>query len=159
MASDSYTMDMRLCDNDGVVSHNFVEDGKDNETYLDRLNRLRNMTLRSQGNKEEWIGDPFNCTGHAHLAGEHIRCTSSAHHTANPATFVTTAQLMTQFPIASAGTATIRKVADLPAPCLHTEHYPPSMIVLAPGVYEHTCPGCGFSSRFTVAGTYCLATA
>lgn len=155
MASDPdpYTMDMRLCDDGGMVSHNLVDDDKPkgDKTYLDRHNRLARMRSVGQEPRPP-ITKPFACTGDAHLAGAHIRCTSYAH-------AVSYAQCMIQFPIASAGTATIRKVADLPAPCLHSEHYPPSMIVLAPGIYEHTCPGCGFSSRFTVAGTYCLATA
>lgn len=42
------------------------------------------------------------------------------------------------------------KIADVKRPCLHPEHNPPSMIVLAPGVYSHTCPGCGHVSNFTV---------
>ena len=44
------------------------------------------------------------------------------------------------------------KVADVPRPCTHGEHNPPSMIVLPPGVYEHQCPGCGKKQRFTVYG-------
>lgn len=27
--------------------------------------------------------------------------------------------------------------------CRHPEHDPPGHIVLEPGTYEHTCPGCG----------------
>lgn len=27
--------------------------------------------------------------------------------------------------------------------CRHPEHDPPMHIVLEPGVYEYTCPGCG----------------
>jgi len=27
--------------------------------------------------------------------------------------------------------------------CRHPEHNPPTMIVLEPGLYEHTCPACG----------------
>lgn len=34
--------------------------------------------------------------------------------------------------------------------CRHPEHNPPSMIVLKPGVYEHTCPACGKKRTFTV---------
>lgn len=49
----------------------------------------------------------------------------------------------------------LKKIADIPTPCLHPEHNPPSMIVLSPGVYEHTCPGCGHSVTFTVYGTVC----
>lgn len=38
----------------------------------------------------------------------------------------------------------MKKIANWPSlhRCRHPEHNPPSMIVLAPGVYEHTCPGC-----------------
>lgn len=35
-------------------------------------------------------------------------------------------------------------------PCTHAEHNPPTMIVLEPGLYEHTCPGCGKEQRFRV---------
>lgn len=35
-------------------------------------------------------------------------------------------------------------------PCQHPEHVPPGMIVLEPGRYEHTCPGCGRVIYFTV---------
>jgi hypothetical protein len=49
----------------------------------------------------------------------------------------------------------LRKIADIKPPCLNPEHNPPSMIVLQPGIYQHICPGCGHSTTFTVAGTYC----
>jgi predicted RNA-binding Zn-ribbon protein involved in translation (DUF1610 family) len=29
--------------------------------------------------------------------------------------------------------------------CSHPEHNPPGQIVLPPGLYEYTCPGCGRS--------------
>lgn len=61
---DPFTLGMRLCDNDGMVAG----------TFIDELNRLRALTRL-----EPWTGDPFVCTGDAHLAGEHIRCTSPAH--------------------------------------------------------------------------------
>lgn len=83
--SDKYTMEMRMCDDDGMVSHTPIEEKRDISlldpklTYLDRLNWLRNLTLRSQGEENDTIEEPFACTGHAHLAGEHIRCTSKAH--------------------------------------------------------------------------------
>lgn len=46
----------------------------------------------------------------------------------------------------------IRKIADLPEPeiCRHPEHKPPMYIVLKPGMYEYTCPGCGKTVNFTV---------
>lgn len=47
----------------------------------------------------------------------------------------------------------LRKIRDLPEqqrPCFHPEHNPPGMIVLEPGIYEHTCPGCGKRVEFIV---------
>lgn len=45
-----------------------------------------------------------------------------------------------------------RKIADLPTKkvCRHPDHMPPSGMYFPPGVYEHTCPGCGKTIRFTV---------
>lgn len=39
----------------------------------------------------------------------------------------------------------MKKIVDYKTPkkCRHPEHDPPSMIVLSPGEYEHTCPSCG----------------
>jgi len=34
--------------------------------------------------------------------------------------------------------------------CRHPEHKPPNMIVLSPGVYEHTCPKCGKKTIVTI---------
>jgi hypothetical protein len=39
---------------------------------------------------------------------------------------------------------TLRKISDEKPPCRHPEHNPPTRIVLEPGTYEHTCPGCGY---------------
>lgn len=44
----------------------------------------------------------------------------------------------------------IRKIRDIPAPCNHPEHNPPTHMVLSPGVYENVCPGCGRVTVFTV---------
>ncbi len=41
---------------------------------------------------------------------------------------------------------------EAPPPCLHPEHNPPTHMVFQPGVYEHECPGCGRTKRFTVRG-------
>lgn len=46
------------------------------------------------------------------------------------------------------------KIADEKPPCRHPEHDPPSMIVLDPGTYEHTCPGCQKKTVFHVRGHY-----
>ncbi len=49
----------------------------------------------------------------------------------------------------------IKKIADVPIICTDPEHKPPMHIVLEPGVYEHTCPGCGAKITFTIqAKTY-----
>lgn len=49
-----------------------------------------------------------------------------------------------------------KKITALPKSdsCLHPEHEPPTMIVLEPGVYEHTCPGCRRKVTFTVRPMY-----
>lgn len=46
----------------------------------------------------------------------------------------------------------MKKVADWPKPkrCRHPEHKPPTMVVLEPGFYEHTCPACGEVTPVTV---------
>lgn len=48
---------------------------------------------------------------------------------------------------------TIRKIADIDEKftcCKHPEHLPPAHIYLSNGVYEHTCPGCGNKTIFTI---------
>lgn len=35
--------------------------------------------------------------------------------------------------------------------CRHPEHDPPTMIVLQPGTYRHTCPACGNQVVFVVS--------
>ena len=81
--SDSYTMELRLCDDDGMVSHVRVEPGSPGTllspdlTYLQLVNNLRARTGPIGEHKR--VTEPFVCTGSAHLAGEHIRCTSLSH--------------------------------------------------------------------------------
>ena len=48
----------------------------------------------------------------------------------------------------------LKKIADEELPCQHPEHNPPGLIVLEPGTYEHTCPGCGEVQVFQVKGAY-----
>lgn len=83
MLDDPYTMEMRLCDDDGMVSDApIVEDilmATSDRSYLERLNRLINMGRGARGDKPRFIEKPFACTGDAHLIAEHIRCTSPAH--------------------------------------------------------------------------------
>ncbi len=49
----------------------------------------------------------------------------------------------------------LKKISEPKRPCLSPTHNPPSMIVLSPGTYEHTCPSCGHVTTFVVNGTYC----
>lgn len=81
---DAYTASLRLCDYAGMVSHDPILEETAAPTcdrsYLDRLNRLRRMTHASGGERVDDVTEPFACTGSAHLAGEHFRCTSPAHH-------------------------------------------------------------------------------
>lgn len=49
----------------------------------------------------------------------------------------------------------IKKIKDAPRPCLHPEHKPPKHMVFQPGTYEHTCPGCGQKTTFTVPVIIC----
>ena len=46
------------------------------------------------------------------------------------------------------------KIADAPKFCRDPNHEPPSHMVYDPGVYRHTCPSCGATVTFTVAGVY-----
>lgn len=81
---DPYTMSMQLCDDDGMVSHEQVDEDSVplGLTYLARHVYLQGLTdrgreyLKAHPEIEE---KPWHCTGHAHLAGHHIRCTSPAH--------------------------------------------------------------------------------
>lgn len=74
-----YTMDMRLCDDEGMISTRPIADGLPAEqtSYLDRLNHLRSL-----GGDSRYEGGPVPCTGNAHLAYEHIRCTNPRHRVA-----------------------------------------------------------------------------
>lgn len=65
MNDNPYTLELRLCDNEGMVEG----------LYIDVLNGLRVL-----GDHDRYTGPPFPCTGSAHLAGHHIRCTSPAHY-------------------------------------------------------------------------------
>lgn len=81
---DPYTMDARLCDDEGMVSHEPVADRKllerEGTTYLDRLNNWRSVGAHIRGDEHfEAVTEAYRCTGHAHLIGEHMRCISPAH--------------------------------------------------------------------------------
>jgi hypothetical protein len=52
------------------------------------------------------------------------------------------------------GTA-IYIAAAIPEQCRHPEHKPAMAVCLPPAVYEHRCPGCGATMRFTVPRVTC----
>lgn len=72
-------INLRMCDDDGMVSNVRVEPGSPGTalnpdlTYLKLLNNLR-----SHGGHAP-VEESFHCTGSAHLAAEHFLCTSPAH--------------------------------------------------------------------------------
>lgn len=68
-----FTSEHRLCDDEGMVSAE-PHAGPFEGTYLDFLNHLRGMSGHAL-----YEGEAFACTGSAHLAWEHIRCTGPAH--------------------------------------------------------------------------------
>jgi hypothetical protein len=49
----------------------------------------------------------------------------------------------------------LEKIREAPVPCLHPGHNPPMNIVLQPGTYRYTCPGCGHSVEFEVPMITC----
>lgn len=80
IAADPYTAEARLCDDASLISDNPVTPGAPGTavspglTYRQLLNNLRGHT-----GLEPYTGEPFRCTGSAHLAGQHWFCTSPAH--------------------------------------------------------------------------------
>lgn len=74
---DPYTLELRLCDDEGMVSHELAPDCNPPKSYLDVLNTLRRHTKPFGEHKP--VTEPFLCTGSAHLWDRHIRCTSPAH--------------------------------------------------------------------------------
>lgn len=83
MKTDPYDMDLRMCDDAGLVSDEPVVDGNTlDRTYIERFLRLKRMTPAGRENlrlRPEQAEGGWCCTGHAHLAGLHIRCSSRAH--------------------------------------------------------------------------------
>lgn len=82
--NDPYTCKVRLCDDEGKVSDTPVEPGSPGAsfsptdlTYIKLHNNLR--ARNSNPDTRKPVEGGWQCTGHAHLAGEHIRCTSPAH--------------------------------------------------------------------------------
>lgn len=76
---DAYTTRARLCDDEGLVSHELVPERQAIHPGLTYYMMLNNLRARSSPPLPPFDGEPFVCTGSAHLAGEHICCTSPAH--------------------------------------------------------------------------------
>lgn len=82
----TYTADIRLCDDAGMVSDDRVEPGSPG-TILDPDLTYRRLVnnLRGHTGLPAYTGPAFHCTGSAHLAREHFRCTNPIHaQTASP---------------------------------------------------------------------------
>jgi hypothetical protein len=77
-------IEIRLCDDNGLVSDEKVEPGSpgtifDPElTYRKLLNNLRARNSDPDA-RAPYTDEPFVCTGSAHLAGQVFRCTNPAH--------------------------------------------------------------------------------
>lgn len=78
-----YTMQVQLCDHEGLVSDEPVAPGSPG-TVLDPQLTYRKLldNLRAVTGLPPHVGLPFACTGSAHLAREHIQCTNPRHFTA-----------------------------------------------------------------------------
>jgi hypothetical protein len=99
-------MEVKLCDNEGMVSHEkvFPKNPFNRElTYMEQFNNLRRL-----GRHGPYEGDPFACTGSAHLGAEHIRCTNDAVHlhgvSSDCTHLFTHAHLVVVCPLCRAGT-------------------------------------------------------
>lgn len=80
--ADRYTMDARLCDDAGMISDEHVTLGAPGATFDPELTYRRLLNnLRAHTGLAPYTGPPIGCTGSAHLAGEHIRCTNPRHTT------------------------------------------------------------------------------
>lgn len=80
--SDPHRVGLRLCDEDGMVSHKKAlvpEGGIDSgETYIDRLNRLKSLFAPNYPDTH-YDGDPFPCTGSATFPGVTAVCDNPVH--------------------------------------------------------------------------------
>lgn len=78
--TDPFTMIIRMCDDDGMVFDTTVAPGAPGATLDPGLTYPKMFNnLRRHGGLEPYAGQPLRCTGSAHLASEHIRCTNPIH--------------------------------------------------------------------------------
>lgn len=79
-AQAAYTADARLCDDAGMISDEPVTPGSPGTTFDPELTYRRLLNnLRHYTGLPPYTGTPVACTGSAHLAGEHFRCTNPIH--------------------------------------------------------------------------------
>lgn len=77
----TYTMDARLCDDAGMISDEPVTPGAPGTQFDPQLTYRKLLNnLRAHTGLAPYTGAPITCTGSAHLAGEHIRCTNPRHY-------------------------------------------------------------------------------
>lgn len=80
LIGDPYTEHIRLCDDNGMVSHEKVKPGSPGTIFDSDLTYIKLLNnLRAWSGYSPYEGESFVCTGSAHLAGEHFCCTSPAH--------------------------------------------------------------------------------
>lgn len=78
--TETFTMYGQLCDENGLISDEYAPASTmalgQHVTYRQVLNNLRAAT-----SLPPYTGPALTCTGSAHLAGQHIKCTNPLHHT------------------------------------------------------------------------------
>jgi len=78
--TDPYTAEARLCDDAGMISDELVAAGSPGTVFDYGLTYRRLLNnLRAHTGLPPYKGQPIGCTGSAHLALEHFRCTSPFH--------------------------------------------------------------------------------
>lgn len=75
---ESPVIEARLCDDDGMVSHE--RHPKFVGSYIEFMNHLK----MSAGSARVYCGAPFECTGFLHTYGWNYRCNSPAHQLNGP---------------------------------------------------------------------------
>lgn len=76
----AYTAEARLCDDVGLISDEPVAPGSPGTTFDPELTYRRLLNnLRHYTGLPPYTGPSVPCTGSAHLAGEHFRCTNPIH--------------------------------------------------------------------------------
>lgn len=78
--TDPFTASARLCDDAGLISDERVPSGSPGTAFdLELTYRRLLNNLRAHAGLPPYEGPALPCTGSAHLAREHFRCTGPAH--------------------------------------------------------------------------------